>query len=49
VIARELGNFDERLRLLAHPFENNYEFALGFIKKLAEDEVRVVRAFEPAK
>jgi hypothetical protein len=48
-IARELGNFDECLRLLAHPFENNYEGAVGFIRKLAEDKVQAVKPFEPGK
>ena len=49
MVARELGNFDECLRLLAHPFENNYEGAVGFIRKLAEEKVRAIEPFEVAK
>jgi hypothetical protein len=44
-IARELGEFDECLGLLSHPFDERYGHAVGFIKKLAEEKVRVVRAF----
>jgi hypothetical protein len=35
-IARELGEFDECLGLLSHPFDEGYAHAVGFIKKLAE-------------
>jgi hypothetical protein len=48
-IARELGNFDECLELLSHQFDERYGHAVGFIKKLAEEKVRGVRAFAPAK
>jgi hypothetical protein len=48
-IARELGEFDECLLLLSHQFESGYERVVGFIKKLAEEKVRVVRPFAPAK
>ena len=48
-IARELGNFDECLRLLSHPFDERYGHAVGFIKKLAEEKVRAVKPFEPGK
>jgi hypothetical protein len=48
-IARELGEFDECLRLLSHPFDERYGYAVGFIKKLAEEKVRVVRSISPAK
>ena len=48
-IARELGNFDECLGLLSHPFDERYGYAVGFIKKLAEEKVRVVRSISPAK
>ena len=44
-IARELGNFDECLRLLSHPFDEPYGHAVGFIKKLAEENVRSVKQF----
>ena len=48
-IARELGEFDECLRLLSHQFDERYEHAVGFIKKLAEEKVLVVRSISPAK
>ena len=48
-IARELGEFDECLRLLSHPFDERYDHAVGFIKKLAEEKIRVVRQFLPGK
>jgi hypothetical protein len=48
-IARELGNFDECLGLLSYQFDEGYERAVGFIKKLAEEKVRVVKAFESVK
>ena len=28
---------------------SGYEYAVGFIKKLAEEKVRAVKPFEPAK
>ena len=48
-IARELGNFDECLGLLSHPFDERYGHAVGFIKKLAGEKVRTVKPFEPVK
>jgi hypothetical protein len=48
-IAREFGKFDECLLLLSYQFEEGYEYVVGFIKKLAEENVRVVRAFSSAK
>lgn len=48
-IARELGRFDECLRLLAYQFEEGYEYVVGFIRKLAEEKVRAVKQFEPGK
>jgi hypothetical protein len=48
-IARELGEFDECLRLLSQDFDERYAHAVGFIKKLAEEKVRAVKPFEPAK
>jgi len=48
-IAREMGRFDECLLLLSYQFEEGYDWAVGFIKKLAEEKVRVVKAFEPGK
>ena len=48
-IARELGEFDNCLGLLSHPFDGRYGHAVGFIKKLAEEKVRTVKPFEPAK
>ena len=48
-IARELGEFDECLRLLSHQFDERYAHAVGFIKKLAEEKVRAVKQIEPGK
>ena len=48
-IARELGEFDECLGLLSHSLDERYGYAVGFIKKLAEEKLRVVKAFAPAK
>jgi hypothetical protein len=48
-IARELSEFDECLGLLSHPFDERYVYAVGFIKKLAEEKVRVVKPFTPGK
>jgi hypothetical protein len=48
-IARELGEFDECLGLLSHPIDEGYGYAVGVIKKLAEEKVQGVRAFESAK
>ena len=48
-IARELGNFGECLGLLSYHFDERYGYAVGFIKKLAEEKVRVVRSISPGK
>jgi hypothetical protein len=48
-IARELGCFDECLLLLSYQFEPDYDWAVRFIRKLAEEKVRVVKMFEPEK
>ncbi len=48
-IARELGQFDECLLLLSYQFDEGYDWAVGFIKKLAEEKVRAVKPFEPGK
>jgi hypothetical protein len=48
-MARELGRFDECLLLLSYQFEEGYEWAVGFIGKLAEEKVRAVKQFEPGK
>jgi hypothetical protein len=48
-IARELGWFDECLLLLSYQFEEGYDWAVGFIRKLAEEKVRAVKVFEPGK
>ena len=48
-IARELGEFDECLRLLSHSFDERYGHAVSFIRKLSKEEVRVVRSITPAK
>jgi hypothetical protein len=48
-IARELGKFEECLLLLSYQFEPGYEFATVFIRKLAEEKVRVVRSISPGK
>jgi hypothetical protein len=47
-IARELGEFDECLRLLSQEFDERFGYAVGFIKKLAEEEIRVVRSISQA-
>jgi hypothetical protein len=44
-----MGCFDECLLLLSYQFEESYEFATNFIKKLAEENDRGVRAFLPDK
>jgi hypothetical protein len=48
-VARELGRFDECLLLLSYQFDKGYDHAVGFIKKMAEEKVRVVRSISPAK
>jgi hypothetical protein len=48
-IAREMGRFDECLRLLTYQFGGDYGFVVGFIKKLAEEKVRAVKQLEPGK
>jgi len=48
-MARELGEFDECLRLLSYQFDEDYGFATNFIKKLAEEKVAAVKQFEPGK
>lgn len=48
-IARELGKFDECLLLLSYQFEQGYDWIVGFIRKLAEEEVRVVKPSERGK
>jgi hypothetical protein len=48
-IARELGEFDECLGLLSYPFDERYQHAVGFIRKLAQEKVRVVQPISPAK
>jgi hypothetical protein len=48
-IARELGRFDECLLLLSYQLEEGYDWAVGFIRKLAEEKLRGVRAFSPDK
>jgi hypothetical protein len=48
-IARELGNFDECLLLLSNQFDEDYDHAVGFIKKLTEEKVQGVRAFSRGK
>ena len=48
-IARELGNFDECRLLLSYQFDKGYDRAVGFIKKLSEEKVRAVKAFESVK
>jgi hypothetical protein len=48
-IARELGEFEQCLQLLFYQFDEDYGFVVGFIKKLAEAEVRAVKPFEQAK
>jgi hypothetical protein len=48
-IARELGKFDEYPLLLSYQFESDYDWAVPFIKKLAEEKVRTVKPFERGK
>jgi hypothetical protein len=48
-IARELGNFEECLLLRSYQFKEGYDWAVRFIKKLAEEKVRAVKLFEPGK
>ncbi len=48
-IARELGNFEQCMRLLSHQFDEGYDRAVGFIRKLAEEKVRGVKQLSPAK
>lgn len=48
-IARELGNFEECLLLLSYQFDKGFDRAIGFIKKLAEEEVQAVKPFERGK
>jgi hypothetical protein len=48
-IARELGEYDKCLRLLSQDFDERYGYAVGFIKKLAEEKVRAVKPFTPGK
>jgi hypothetical protein len=48
-IAREMGRFDECLLLLSYQFEPGYDWAVGFIRKLAEEKVQAMKPFEPAK
>jgi hypothetical protein len=44
-IARELGNFDECLMLRSYQFDMRYVRSMEFIKNLAEETVRELRAF----
>ena len=48
-IERELGNFDECFHLLSYQFDEGYERAVDFIRKLAQEKVRAVKPFEPGK
>jgi hypothetical protein len=48
-IARELGNFEECLLLLSYQFEKDYDWTVGFIRKLAEEKMRALKPFEMAK
>jgi hypothetical protein len=48
-IARELGEFDYCLRLLSSSFDEEYGHAVGYIRKLAEENVRSVKQFLPDK
>jgi hypothetical protein len=48
-IARELGRFSECLLLLSYQFGDDYAFATGFIKKLAEIRERAVKPFDLPK
>ena len=42
------GNFDQCLLLLSYQFEEGYDWAVGFIMKLAEENVRAVKGFTSA-
>ena len=48
-IARELGRFDECLLILSYQFEPDYDWTVGFIRKLAEEKVRAVKPFDREK
>jgi hypothetical protein len=48
-IAREMGNFEECLRLLSYQFEDGYEAPVGFIKRLADVKVRGVQTLSPSR
>jgi hypothetical protein len=48
-IAREMGRFDECLLLLSYQFNEGYDWATDFIKKLALEKVQTVKPFEPNK
>jgi hypothetical protein len=48
-IAREMGRFEECLLLLSYQLGESYDYVVGFIRKLAEEEVRVVRSISSAK
>jgi hypothetical protein len=48
-IAREMGRFEECLLLLSYQFEEGYDWAVGFIKSLAQENVQGVRAFPRSK
>jgi hypothetical protein len=40
-----LGKFEECLLLLSNQFEPGYDWAVSFIRKLAEEKVRAVKPF----
>jgi hypothetical protein len=48
-IAREMGEFEQCLALLSYQFDEGYDWATGFIRKLAEEKVRSVKPFERGK
>jgi hypothetical protein len=48
-IARELGRFDDCLRLLSHQSVQDYTRAVDFIKGLAQEGIQGVRAFPRSK
>jgi hypothetical protein len=48
-IARELGRFDDCLRLLSHQSVQDYARAVDFIKGLAQEGVQGVRVFPRSK
>ena len=48
-IVRELGDLEQCLRLLSYQFDKGYDYAAGFIKKLAEEKVQAVKLLEQAK